>query len=568
MNTKVVIFSATSIFVLLLSSCSPPPGPNTPFPSTLTYTLSPALTDTPTIIPITHTPTLVPDTEFIKGVTMNNYGPNLDTVYAREVINQFIIPAGIKYVALNPTCFAKDWKDTNIECTNEDIPGLMTTISDKELINAIKYLHSAGLRVILKPHLLSINSLNSNLSEPAFGSGWSQGEWQIWFDNYIVFISHYAQIAEDNQVDIFVIGNEMEYSTKKEQDWRRIIASVRDIYHGPITYASNAWQFEASQIKFWDALDYVGTNAYNYFFQTISDPTIASMEKAWQTYIQRLEEISSRYGKPVLFTEFGARSQEGYNEGTGRDWIATSYNGQEQADYYTAFFESITGEMWVKGVILWDVYTSPLQGGPNDISYTFIAKPAEQVVHQYFGGQLILPTAIPNFIENPNDTIIVYDENLATSWRPWYAPEDKTFPDFRSSNGHDSSYSIRVALSEYTGLWLIHDSPPLDMSKYKWLEFYIMVGKSQPKHLLVVFEDWTTGINIGSRMALVNDSRYIEGGVYQPGTWQRVRIPLIDLGITNQMSTGFNILGCTWPCDFDYATDDVYIDDIKLIAGE
>jgi len=561
------------IMILFLSSCSPsnqltpsanaPTNAITPIPPTATE-----IPATPTFTPPPSTPTLFPETAFIKGVTLNNYGPNLDTSYAEEVIKQYILPAGIKYVALNPTCFGKDWKDTNIECTNEDIPGLMTTVSDQELINAIQYLHSVGLRVILKPHFLSINNLKSNLSEPRFGSSWGETEWQVWFDNYIIFISHYARIAEDNQVDLFVIGNEMEYSTQREQDWRRIIAAVREIYHGQLTYAANSWQFEASQIKFWDALDYIGTNAYSYFDEPIYDYTIDGMKIAWQPYIQRLEEISNEYGKQVLITEFGARSQDDYNTGTLHDWIATSYNGQEQSDHYKAFFETIDGKPWIKGVILWDVYTSPLQGGPNDISYTFIGKPAEQIVHGFFGGLSIAPTTVSNFVENPGETMIVYGENLAGDWRLWYEPDATTIPDLYSHNGHASSFSIRVSYSEYVGVWLIHDSPPLDMSKYKWLEFYILVGKNQPKHLLAVFEDWTTGINIGSRMALVNNPNYIEGGQYEPGTWQRVRIPLIDLGITDQRSTGFNILGCAWPCDFDNATDDVYIDDIKLIAGE
>jgi len=557
------------VFTLLLSACGSsqpiPTATKTSNPSTSTTTPLPA---TATITSLPPTPTLASEDEFIKGVTMNNYGPNLDTVYAQEVINQYIIPAGINYVALNPTCFAKDWKDTNIDCNNEDIPGLMTTVSDQELINAIQYLHATGLRVILKPHFLSINNLKSNLSEPKFGSSWSEAEWKIWFENYIAFISHYAKIAKDERVDIFVIGNEMEYSTYREKDWRRVIASVRKNYNGPITYAANSWDFEVSQVKFWDELDYIGTNAYNYFFGSISDSSIEGMKLAWQPYIQRLEEISKEFGKQVLITEFGAVSKQGYNTGVMRDWMASPYDGQEQSDHYTAFFETIKDKPWIKGIIIWDVYTSPSQGGQNDISYTFIAKPAEQIVRQYFSGQPIRPTAIPDFVENPNETMIVYDEYLATGWRPWYAPEDETFPDFRSPIGHESSFSIRVAYSEYTGLWLIHDSPPLDMSKYKWLEFYILTGKKQPKHLLAVFEDWTTGINIGSRMGLVNNPDYIEGGAYQPGTWQRVRIPLADLSINTQQSTGFNILGCAWPCDFDHETDDVYIDDIKLIAGE
>lgn len=42
---------------------------------------------------------------------------------------------------------------------------------------------------------------------------------------------------------------------------RRLIRQIRRVYHGPLTYAAN-WSGEYKQIRFWDALDYVGIQAY------------------------------------------------------------------------------------------------------------------------------------------------------------------------------------------------------------------------------------------------------------------------------------------------------------------
>ncbi|MBL7941646.1 MAG: hypothetical protein JNM00_02715, partial [Flavobacteriales bacterium] len=467
------------------------------------------------------------------------------------MITEYILPAGIKYVTLYPTCLGRDAFDTQIACEYEPIAGKTgPSVEDKELINTIQYLHSVGLRVILKPHFLLISKIEDNFSGPELGYQWGDETWRAWFENYTAFITHYAQIAEDHQVDIFVIGNEMEYSTHREEDWRQVIASVRSVYSGPITYAANTWDFEALNVKFWDDLDFISTNAYNYFYQPINDVSIEGMRAAWEPALQQLEALSEQYGKPVLFTEFGASSKEGQTRGIARDWIAAPYDGQAQADYYTAFFKAIQDRPWVKGVILWDVDTQPLQGGPNDLAYTFIAKPAEAIVRQYFGGVPVTSTPIPQFVEVPADSMVVYDDELSFGWRPWFEEDATTFPDFQNPDAYSGQFSIRVAYSEYIGLWLVYD-PYLKLSKYKWLEFQIKVGNPEPKHLFAVFEDWTTGMNIGSRMALVNDARYIEGGGYQPGVWQRVRIPLIDLGLTDQYSTGFNILGCAWPCDQD-----------------
>ena len=560
--------AAILVVVLIMASCSTPDEKSPPISITPLPTASPTAVITPTITPLSQIPTLVPEDEFIRGVSLNNIGLRLDSRYARQIITEHILPAGMNYVALTPTCMGRDANDIEIACEYERVAGKSgPPVMDDELVNTIQYLHSVGLRVVLKPHFLLISELENDFSGPQLGYQWNDETWHAWFENYTVFITHYAQIAEEQQVDIFVIGNEMEYATHREEDWRNVIAAVRLVYTGPITYAANTWNFEALKVGFWDDLDFIGTNAYNYFYQPISDVSIEGMRNAWEPALQKLEALSETHGKPVLFTEFGATSKVGHNQGIARDWIAASYDGQAQADHYEAFFAAIQDRPWVKGVLIWDLVTEPMQGGPNDLGYSFIAKPAEAVVRQFYGGDPITSTPIPQFVEMPTESMLVYDDALSPGWKPWFEDDAKTFPDFQYPDAYSGQYSIRVAYSEYIGLWLIYD-PYLNLSKYKWLEFQIKVGEPQPKHLYAVFEDWTTGINIGSRMALVNDAKYIEGGQYLPDVWQRVRIPLIDLGLTDQNSTGFNILGCAWPCDFDYQTADVLLDDIKLVAGE
>src|SRR5437879_12905181 len=79
---------------------------------------------------------------------------------------------------------------------------------------------------------------------------------------YREFILHYARLAELGGFDLLSIGTELEGVTSYEEEWRRIIADVRRVYHGPITYAAN-WGEEIESIRFWDALDYVsGNNDY------------------------------------------------------------------------------------------------------------------------------------------------------------------------------------------------------------------------------------------------------------------------------------------------------------------
>lgn len=567
MKTKIFsFFTMINIYILVLSSCSTAvTATNTPIPSTSTNTSSPAPTSTPTITPLPPTPTLVSETAFIKGITLNysGNGPKLGTTDAQEVIKQYIIPSGANYVILVPSCWSANMSSTDIICPTERIEGGVPPISDDELINAIDNLHSIGLRVVLKPQAL-IQTVHITSQEKK-ERRWDESQWKAWFDSYVAFITHYSEIAEAHQVDLFVMGNEQEDNTKREQDWRRVIAAVRDVYHGPITYAANAWQFEASRIKFWDALDYIGTNGYQFGFVNKKDPTVDDMIQAWQPYIQQLEEMSNQYGKQVIITEVGAIAKEGWNTGRLREGAPTLYDGQEQADAYTAFFEALKNKPWLKGIVIWDIDTNPLQGGPYDIGYTFIDKPAEKVVRQYFGGSAIDPTPTPDFMEVEGNSRIIYQDTLAHGWRTWYEPDASVVPDLDSTNGFESSASIRLPLSKYKGIDFIYDTPFIDMSKYKWLEFYIMVGEHQPKNLLVQFEYWTPENVSHSRLALVDNPNYIDGGQFKPGTWQRIKIPLIDMDISNQKFTGFGINNCAFPCQLDRSVDDVYIDNIQLV---
>jgi hypothetical protein len=48
------------------------------------------------------------------------------------------------------------------------------------------------------------------------------------------------------------------FAQKYEERWRKIIAAVRAVYHGKVTYGAN-WN-EYAEVKFW-TLDYIGVLA-------------------------------------------------------------------------------------------------------------------------------------------------------------------------------------------------------------------------------------------------------------------------------------------------------------------
>ena len=97
-----------------------------------------------------------------------------------------------------------------------------------------------------------------------------------------------------------------------EPHWRRIAASVRGVYNGPLTYASN--HGNEQNIRWWDALDYIGIDAY-YSLTNDDDPTQEELIAAWLSRADKIEAWRNRRwpGMPILFTEIGYRSYDGAN---------------------------------------------------------------------------------------------------------------------------------------------------------------------------------------------------------------------------------------------------------------
>jgi len=81
-------------------------------------------------------------------------------------------------------------------------------------------------------------------------------------------------------------------------DWRSVISDVRGLYSGPLTYASNH-SGEETSIKWWDAVDYIGVDAY-YPLTYKNDPTVAELKTAWLTPTLTLENLSNQYNKPII----------------------------------------------------------------------------------------------------------------------------------------------------------------------------------------------------------------------------------------------------------------------------
>jgi hypothetical protein len=344
--------TVVGLFFLLIGPLSPPPFPEVspaPFPA-----------------------------NFMKGVTYESWW-NGEFASARSdtTLKEKVLPLGANWIAVIVKCHQATLTATDIQCQTDK-----ATATDDELRHVMSYAHELGFNVMLKPHLDLLDLENSSGGRHQISFGGDETKWGKWFESYTRFILHYARLAQELEVEAFTIGTELMGTTHRADDWRRIIRQIRRVYEGDLTYAALSY-FEPLQITWWDELDYIGIDAY--FTVTLTkNPTLAQMRLGWLPTSLYLDWLANRWKMPIIFTEIGYMSVDGATILPG-DWSSPApVDLEEQANAYRAVFETFQGKHWWRGVFWWSLDTKPDQGGRDDRSFTFLGKPAEQVIRRYY----------------------------------------------------------------------------------------------------------------------------------------------------------------------------------------
>ena len=192
--------------------------------------------------------------------------------------------------------------------------------------------------------------------------------------------------------------------------WNDIIASVRNVYSGALTYGAyegdpaipNSPNNEVQQITFWNKLDYVGIDVYPYPLSNHADPSIAELDAGWHSttllgktvnWYQYISQLATSIGKPVLFTETGASSFSGSNEwganGSPIGKPGTLVDYAEQANYWQSFFDTwaVNKPNWLAGVVAYNMDPQFLVTSTNPTykeGFTIQGKPAEGIISHWF----------------------------------------------------------------------------------------------------------------------------------------------------------------------------------------
>jgi hypothetical protein len=251
-------------------------------------------------------------------------------------------------------------------------PDAARTPSDESIVHAITRAREAGLQVAVKPQVGIRTGSWIGAAHPAdLGAFWA---------GYRAMLLHYADLAQQNGASMLVIGTEMGTLSSDATHWRALIAELRRHFSGKLTYAANYDEFE--RVPFWDALDYIGIDAYFALADANNPaPPTAALARAWTSrgYLDRIAAVSRRTGKRVLFTEIGYR---GIHRTAVHPnvWNAVdSTDTDAQARAYEAFYEAVANQPWLAGAYWWEVNTD----GWWVQDSSPLAKPAEQVMRMW-----------------------------------------------------------------------------------------------------------------------------------------------------------------------------------------
>jgi len=231
---------------------------------------------------------------FFKGVTVScqTWGTEWQTPEMARTLDE-LQSLGANSFAIHP--YARIANDGHVRFRAVD--------ENRHISVPLDWAQERGMSAMIVPHLAYWGSKFSWRGDIKFDTA---EEWDRFFSEYEMWIVEMARIAEAHHAAVFCVGLEYTHAQKFAERWLKIIAAVRQVYFGKLTYGANWGDYDS--IKFWDALDYLGVLAY-FPLTKAAHPTADDIRSGWEKRCTELERFSQRNGgKQFIFIEVG------YNE--------------------------------------------------------------------------------------------------------------------------------------------------------------------------------------------------------------------------------------------------------------
>ena len=318
------------------------------------------------------------------GVRSPSYqGVNLD-VSGRMSAGDFdeLADAGINGIALVPFGWQPRFDAPEVQLRTS---GVRWSESDDGLREISAAARERGMSVMIKPHVWLWQEVTGEWRGSIRFD--RDEDWQQWESDYRTLILHYAQLAADENVELFSVGVELNSAIRERPEfWRSLIDDVRHVFPGRITYGAN-WFQEFEDVGFWDLVDVIGVHAY-FPLTDRSDASVEQLLSGWQQHLGDIRSLCLTHDKPIVFLEVGYRSVPGaavepwrYDESPSEDEQAET-GLAEQAESYEALFRTFWHEPWFDGLFMWKWNV----GVRDRDLYSPQGKPAETVLTEWFLG--------------------------------------------------------------------------------------------------------------------------------------------------------------------------------------
>ena len=301
-------------------------------------------------------------------------------VGSRQAVNaehvQPVVDAAANYAAVMPFGFVRNLEHPELIFNTERQWFGETREGAKQYIESLR---KGGIQVMLKPQIwVWRGEFTGDLKMS------SESDWKAFEEDYRSFVLTYAQLAEETKVPVYCIGTELEeFVLARPQFWSDLIAEIREVYSGKLTYAAN-WD-EYGRDPFWEELDYIGIDAY-FPLSDKAEPTEEDLRNGWVRWKREILELSNKVNKPVIFTEYGYRSMD-YT--AKKPWLVDrnqeKVNLEAQALATRVLMEEFWPEPWFAGGFIWKWFIHhERSGGKEDNRFTPQNKPAQAILTEYY----------------------------------------------------------------------------------------------------------------------------------------------------------------------------------------
>ena len=261
---------------------------------------------------------------------------------------------GATWAMVLVTVYQDNVDSTTISRTEPNTP------TDASLNSIIAYAHRIGLKVMLKPQLDLLNDPSHWRGQ--IGLDFTDADWTAWFASYDEQIVHYAQLAADAGCQQFSVGCELDSTVRHEAAWRQVMADVRAVYKGKLTYADDQIASDPGAVAWWDAVDLIGQDAY----PTLSDQA-APHDRPARRRLGALLPAAAAAAPALRQARHLHRDRRAQRRRRGARSLGLAELGKGRPGRPTALVsgraQDLRGALLDEGPVLWQWYTDPTVGG-------------------------------------------------------------------------------------------------------------------------------------------------------------------------------------------------------------